>query len=355
VFNNFDGVSSVLDPGSTIRLNDHLMNLNDGVYTLRFVNEGSQPVTINWVLKIARLDWEKIVNNGVSQTFALALDLFSTNPTGSENETVASVGSTPAGITLGAVNASAGSIGPISGGMFVTLNTGLMGQPTLESQSLAVIGPAVEAGSTALADSGNNNVSNWYGSAINWSAWVAHEDNLVEVEAANEQAVLNDMGVVQPRAVAGVPARLDPEAEGARADDRALGQAQWLVQLGTRLQRLVMSATAADNTSRKEAALLLSDAQVQNSPASMHKMPTKRYHAGQKSSAVQADLGAAACVILVSAAACRLRRPLLNWLRVKNRLGVQSQKLVRMLHQGPHRSLLRARAITQTGKLRTMR
>ena len=55
----------MLDPGSTNQLNDYLMNLTDGVYTVRFVNEGSQPVTIHWVLKIARLDWEKIINNGV--------------------------------------------------------------------------------------------------------------------------------------------------------------------------------------------------------------------------------------------------------------------------------------------------
>ena len=46
VFNIRDGISRVLDPGSTNQLNDYLMNLTDGVYTVRFVNEGSQPVTI---------------------------------------------------------------------------------------------------------------------------------------------------------------------------------------------------------------------------------------------------------------------------------------------------------------------
>ena len=91
VFNNWDGLTTVLDPGSTNRLNNYLMKLNDGVYTIRFVNEGSQPVAIDWVLKIARLDWEKILNNGVGQTSALSLG-FSSSPSGdSGNSSTASV------------------------------------------------------------------------------------------------------------------------------------------------------------------------------------------------------------------------------------------------------------------------
>ena len=52
VFNNWDGLTTVLDPGSSNGLNNYLMNLNNGVYTIRFVNESSKPVSIEWVLKI---------------------------------------------------------------------------------------------------------------------------------------------------------------------------------------------------------------------------------------------------------------------------------------------------------------
>ena len=76
IFNNWDGQASVLDPGTTDGLNDYIMNQDDGVYTLRFVNESSQVATINWVLSIAQLDWEKILNNGVGQTSALSLGDF---------------------------------------------------------------------------------------------------------------------------------------------------------------------------------------------------------------------------------------------------------------------------------------
>jgi hypothetical protein len=37
----------------------------------------------------------------------------------------------------------------------VTLNTGLIGSPVFSSQSLPAIGPVVDGGSTALANSGN--------------------------------------------------------------------------------------------------------------------------------------------------------------------------------------------------------
>ena len=74
---NTGSSETVLDPGSTGALNNYIMNLNDGVYSIRFVNLGSQPVTINWQLRIAGLDWEKIIDNGVGQSPALSLSLLS--------------------------------------------------------------------------------------------------------------------------------------------------------------------------------------------------------------------------------------------------------------------------------------
>ena len=110
------------------------MQLNDGLYTLQFVNVGPQSTTLNWRFKIQALDWEKILNNGLSQTSALSLSLFSAplgdagggginsaEPTGSIAELSASA---PVGIF-------AGSMGPIPNTLLVTLNTGLIGTPVL--------------------------------------------------------------------------------------------------------------------------------------------------------------------------------------------------------------------------------
>ena len=111
VFNNWDGQTTVLDTGSTNRLNNYLMNLNDGVYTIRFVNESSKPVTIDWMLKIARLDWEKILNNGVGQTSALSLSLFSSPSADSGNTSTASVPSFQTSLHRVPTSVLAGSMG----------------------------------------------------------------------------------------------------------------------------------------------------------------------------------------------------------------------------------------------------
>ena len=62
----------VLDSGSSNQLNHYVRELSDGVYTLRFINDGAGPVAISWLLNVASLDWEKIIGNGVGQSSALA-------------------------------------------------------------------------------------------------------------------------------------------------------------------------------------------------------------------------------------------------------------------------------------------
>ena len=52
------------------------MNLSAGVYELKFTNVGSQQAEVRWLLKIESLDWEKVFDNGVSQSSALSLMMF---------------------------------------------------------------------------------------------------------------------------------------------------------------------------------------------------------------------------------------------------------------------------------------
>ena len=66
----------MLEAGTDRRLSNYLMYLDSGVYGLRFLNAASQPVVVHWTLKAEQLDWEKIIDNGVSQQSALSLMLF---------------------------------------------------------------------------------------------------------------------------------------------------------------------------------------------------------------------------------------------------------------------------------------
>ena len=77
---------------------------------------------------------------------------------------------------------------------------------------------------------------------------------------------------------------------------------------------------------------------------------------GQRSrrgnSTAQVDLGATGCAILVGAAVCRLRRPVLKWWRQNGgMIAGQGSKPVRMIHKGPH--LVPARVRAGTGGYRT--
>ena len=76
VVNASGSQASVLDSGSTNPLNNYLMSLSAGVYELRFTNVGTQRADVQWLLKIESLDWEKIFNNGISQSSALSLMTF---------------------------------------------------------------------------------------------------------------------------------------------------------------------------------------------------------------------------------------------------------------------------------------
>jgi Bacterial pre-peptidase C-terminal domain len=354
VFNIWDGQSTVLDRGSTNRLNNYLMNLDDGVYTIRFVNESSQPVAIDWVLKIARLDWEKILNNGVSQTSALSLSLVSSPSADSGNNSAASVSSFQTSLASGPGSVPAGSLGPVPASLLVTLNTGLIGQPTLGSQNLAVVGPSVPTGSTALANNGNSLISEFqFGSTIDWSQWLMDEESLPDAELAGQKLIPTDAVVVRAKAVVSV--RSDPLAHGAGADQLALGRAEWLVRLGARLQRWLAPVAAGNETLLESPEPLLRSGLVQNSRGLTLGNPGDEERNERTRSAAHADLSAATCVILVGATACRLRRPLLKWWRATSRLAVQGEKLARPLHRGPHIPSIRARATTRPGKLKALR
>jgi hypothetical protein len=354
-----NGATTILDSGSARPLNDYPIRLNDGVYTLRFVNVGQQSTTLNWQFKIDALDWEKILNNGVSQTSALSVSLFSGNSDDSGGSSGSSSTVSSASIGTFSTSASAanfaGSMGPIPNSLVVTLNTGLIGTPALSSPSAGAVGPMVDGGSTALANSGNGlDPAIRYESAIEWDDWLADGVALAERQQAVPQPVLTDSAVVT--ASLGNVARFEPDADSARADDRALGQAEWLLRLGARVQGWLGAAASGENDQPATTMPGTANELAQNATALRLGTAKADGQSRRESSVAQVDLGAATCAILVGAAACKLRRPMHRWWRAHHRtLAAPVVKSARPLHRGPHAVLTRSQARTRSHQPKALR
>ena len=346
-----NGVTTVLDLGTTRPLNEYLMQLNAGAYTLRFENLGSHAVAVDWLLKIASLDFEKIVGNGVGQSSALDLSLFS-QTSGSGNSSLASFLTVP-GATVDGI--FGGSIGPIPASLMVTLNTGLIGQPTLGGQTVATVGPTVETGSTALADNGTGlGEAIQFVRALDSSRWLAGDDRLTDAEPAAPKAVPNDPAVAA--ASLGALARLDPEAGSVRADERALGQAEWLVRLGASMQSWLSPGTAVQKAEQLAVGPPAAHGLAQDDAVRKEREPDGSRRSKRSISAAQVDLTATACVVMIGALACRVHRPLLKWWRRTGQLTLAGEKLARpLLHRGPHAASARARATTKVRKPHALR
>jgi hypothetical protein len=355
-----EGVTTVLDGGTSSSLNNYVMQLNDGVYSLRFSNAGPQTAIFNWQFKIATLDWEKVLNNGISQTSALSVGLFSPSSVSSGGNVAGnSAGSsdTATGLfTSASVSDSAGAMGPIPSTLMITLNTGLIGPPTVPSQSLPAVGPMVEGGSAALASSGNSfDLGVGYASALDWSEWLETEEPPANLDQVVERAV-----AAGPVLVAGLPAGLahpgGSQADSAAADERALGQAEWLFRLGARLQGWLGTAMKVGNGRHDASVPSQAREFVQNASGSRPDIANAAQENRRGTSTAGVDLGATACAILVGAAAYKLRRPVLQWWRRHERmLHAPGERSTRSLHRGPHAAVTRSHARTRSHKPKAIR
>ena len=128
----------------------------------------------------------------------------------------------------------------------VTLNTGLIGPPVLSSQSLPAVGPMVDGGSTALANSGNSlDSSISYESTLDLNNWLKDHPPPVNPVQAIVQAP-----VAEPLLAATAAASLTqsgPEIDHSIADERVLGQVEWLFRLGTSVQGWLGTASNRAN------------------------------------------------------------------------------------------------------------
>jgi len=351
VVNSGNGWTTVLDPGTTHPLNNYLMDLGDGVYGLRFINTGSQPAVVHWVLKIASLDWEKIVDNGVGQGSALSLLLFSPTPSDPAGNSIASFQATSGSAT---VSVFAGSSGPLPASLFVTLNTGLIGQPTPAGQNVTPVGPTVDEGSIAVADSTTGLQPGLrYESMSASGPGPGDSDQSGQAKPAGAGTVANDQAI--RLAVGGSEQlRLDPEADSARADERALAQAEWLVRLGSRIKSWLVPSPAAAEIKSHAAAPLEAMAMVGNDAAA-GLGGSRGFNRNKRStSSAQVDIGAAASLIMVGAVAYRLRQPFQKWWRRRDRLASGGPAPAKPFCRGPHPVSTRARVTTRARKVHSV-
>ena len=159
-----DGVVEV-GTASTGPYNSATMPLEAGVYLVTFLNVGTQPAVGQWTFKLASIDHESIVDNGVGQGGALTLSLVNPIPsslTSGNPPSLSTVFFGTLGLVMIPASPESGSyadpvaavgVSVMPASLMVTVNTGLLGTPTSQDEPVAVVGPVVAGGSTALASS----------------------------------------------------------------------------------------------------------------------------------------------------------------------------------------------------------
>jgi len=340
--NSGSGKATVLDP-----FNSYLMLLDPGVYELKIGNVGLQPTVVHWALEIERLDWEKIVDNGVSPSSALSLMTFA--PTPAEPSTgpiqgLLSIPPVPSLPPVPSADPSGGQFGPVPASLFVTLNTGLAGQPGADGQAFAPVGPSVEAASIAVSGGLTGQaVALGNGSPLA-PGGRSDDDSSANLDQQAVAIVANGGPIDAAPNVAS--AQLDPDAVGARADAGALADAKWLVDLGALVHTWFAPALPdtpiKPSTDRSVAPLLM----VRNPAAPWSLDPSSSGRNRRSRTMLQGDLSGAAGLIMVGAVAIRLKRPLMKWWRQHPQLPASARRTAPRALSGPH-------PITRTSRLTT--
>jgi hypothetical protein len=348
---NFGGGETiVLDSGSNAGTANYVMNLSAGVYGLRLINVGSGPFQVDWLLKIASLDWDKIIDNGVGQVSALSLGFLSPTP----SDTGANSSASFPGAALATVTSNfAGSSGPVPTNLLVTSNTSLFGTPTSQNQYVAPVGPAVEIGSSSIAGNSTGLLP-----GIRYGLVLSPDVGPGEQEQPGP-AALADVGSVPsgeevPKRLAGARPGADPEAGSSRADAFALAQAEWLVRLGIKLQAWLAPSPGLDEIKPPLGPPIERQTIVRHDSLSGRSGPAGVDRNRRSASKAQADFGAAATLVLAGAAVYRLRHPIQKWWRRRHHAVVTPPAPAKPFARGPHPALGRARATTRLRKPRCM-
>ena len=331
------GGTTVLTANNLSGLNHSLMTLDTGVYWLRLTAVGSQPVEVLWTLKPVALDYEKIIENGVGQAPVLTVTLFG------------SVGDGQASASLGAANGvtdavASGTSGAGSSGttlvasplpsslLLVSMDAGLMGMPGASAQQVAVVGPTVEGALVSVADRVNGLLPGIrYGSGSD-SEWRVGNGEPMDAGSANGSPV-------SPQEPGSLAAAAKLETVGVRDDSRVLAQVDRLLGLvggfpGEIIPSWLGWRSNASRTSRA------SNLPEMPPPADLLAHSPRR---NRQEHLIEADLTIPLSVIVATAIAYRMKKPL------QKRLGHKAQPFVgpRRPHlfsgRGPHSPTFRVR------------
>jgi methionine-rich copper-binding protein CopC len=324
----------VLDRNTNALLTNYDMNLTNGVYLISMTAVGTQPATVEWVLKPKAVKTDALLDNGVGQSAALNLRLFNASSSylatnappdlsTVTSENVAPVSSSPvtpssqSGVQLAiaAVSGPAvsyGGLAPIPASLLVTVNSGLLGGASTQSEQIAVVGPAVPGGTVALTDSSSGLLPG----IIYRSQGTAPEQTPDRPDDAVGQAG----PVVADRGSAGSPSAsaatsLEEAQRSSQADSKALVQADRLAGIAAMIGRLFSLGAGADEapplqngqTTPHE---LLADATAEQ-PGELGGVPRDN----RADRIEQAEIGVPTTLVLASAAAYRLRQLTKHWWR----------------------------------------
>jgi hypothetical protein len=325
IVNTGNGKSTILDAGSSGDFNNYLMaNLSAGIYELTFLKQGVSPALVRWDLRIWPT-WDTVLVNGLNASSALSLMTFSPTSQGSDSggsSGLMSVNPTPGGGPLAATFSGSpfgGSMSPLSPNLFVTVNTGLMGQPNGNNQAL-VSADASALGSAQAQAGGPTGESLFSGdSSLLTTSTVSDVDS---------QPVIDNPGQAAVAQISAVATQLTNNISYAKSDDSssqadasAVAQADLLGDMGSLIQTWL--APSQPNARQEGIATASvpahSIAAGEGSAGSSDPDGTSRNR--RFLSTLRGDFGAAASLITVGAIAYGMNRPIRKWWRQYGQLG----------------------------------
>jgi hypothetical protein len=391
------GGSLALDPGN---LHNYMDIPTAGEYRLVLTSLGSQPASIQWTLKAAAVDWELIIYNGVGQAPALSLSLANPgdssntpgpvnsgnvgaagSPSGPAGSPSSSAGSPsgptgspsgPAGspssstepspdpspspaavagrssdtattVAVLSANTITGTASPMPTGLLVTVNTGVIGLPAPGAPDVAAVGPTAPGGSIALAYAGSGLPPGIRSPSADSAEPVGDGAAPPLPAAAGASSVARAEG---PR-----PTTADAEHETGRADAIALARADWLVRLAARIGGAIAPGPAEVSTAPGDSGPLIAAAMAPEGAATEPDDPAGSPSGRRRPNLVHADLGGPLSLIVAAAVVYRLRTPLQNWRRRRDRQAVADRRPPRFPGRGPHPSTIRPRTPHRIGGL----
>jgi hypothetical protein len=331
------GGLNVVDPASSGASQTYIELLKEGVYYFEFSAVGSQSVQGSWTFCPAASgfdtqiqDW--LVSNGVGQSPALALRLIDATPSSSTLGSPPSTGpmlfgdvapvSSPTNPqsgtaivsvpTSGAIGGAVAATGltPIPATLLVTVNTGLLGSPTVQNEQVGVVEPVVAGGSVALAANLSGLLPGITYPSAGWLDQRAVKQTDPGPVAENSSATDTEL------AEAGIASSANPGvmlASASSADAQALTKADRITELASRLGRWFGLKTGEEGATvggdlAEPDLLARSETEAgRDPPDGSAETSTER--------TTEADLGMPTGLIVAAAAAYRLRQLAGRWWR----------------------------------------